>query len=65
MEHKEINPYTAPRSGTQAFAPVSPADARPAGLGKRFLNWMIDRVGVIASFALIIKLIILLERVII
>ncbi|WP_395750008.1 RDD family protein [Prosthecobacter sp.] len=55
MNPPEINPYAAPRSAVSVGEPVKPADARRAGLGKRFLNWAIDRAGVIATFMLIMK----------
>ncbi|WP_395745661.1 RDD family protein [Prosthecobacter sp.] len=62
MNPPEINPHAAPQSATRAGGPVKAADARPAGLGKRFLTWAIDRVGVIATFMLILKILSLLAQ---
>jgi uncharacterized RDD family membrane protein YckC len=50
MNPNDINPYAPPQSNVAAFDPVVPAEAPSAGQGKRFLNFLIDRVMVMVLF---------------
>ncbi|WP_395750009.1 RDD family protein [Prosthecobacter sp.] len=61
MNPNEINPYAAPQSNVGAALPVDIHDQPSAGGGKRFLNFIIDRVAIIGLFFVFAVIVGLLE----
>ncbi len=53
MNPEDINPYAAPQSNVAAFNPDVPTEAPSAGQGKRFFNFLIDRVAVMGIFLIV------------
>jgi uncharacterized RDD family membrane protein YckC len=61
MNPTDINPYAAPQSNVAAFDPAVPTESPSAGQGKRFLNFLIDRVAVMGIFFVLAVVLGLLE----
>ncbi|MCB1275798.1 RDD family protein [Prosthecobacter sp.] len=63
MNPDDINPYAAPQSTVVNIEAVPVSEAPSAGGGKRFLNFLIDRVAILGIFFVMgIVLVILDER---
>lgn len=62
MDASDINPYAAPQSNAVYSDPATPTEAPSAGQGKRFLNFLIDRVVMVGFFFVLGVVLVILDE---
>lgn len=62
MNPEDVNPYAAPKSNVETYAPAAFFEAPNAGLGKRFLNLFLDFIAVLGVVFVFFIVLVVIEE---